>query len=66
MPGRIHWDDPHLRERYSGTRAAMQASRGNDLLGAAFPRRDPTRYALYNRCWRAPPWRGRCHSRSGC
>ncbi|MEV0077214.1 SDR family NAD(P)-dependent oxidoreductase [Nocardia neocaledoniensis] len=51
MPGRIHWDDLHLRARYSGMRAATQASRANDLLGVAFPRRHPTartRYVLYN------------------
>lgn len=51
MPGRIHWEDPNLRERYSGMRAAMQASRANDLLGVDFARRHPTartRYVLYN------------------
>ncbi|MFE3544466.1 SDR family NAD(P)-dependent oxidoreductase [Nocardia sp. NPDC059177] len=51
MPGRIHWDDLHLRTGYTGTRAAMQASRGNDLLGVAFAQRHPTartRYVLYN------------------
>ncbi|MFD6395922.1 SDR family NAD(P)-dependent oxidoreductase [Nocardia sp. NPDC060249] len=51
FPGRIHWDDLTLRENYTGTRAAMQASRANDLLGIAFPQRYPharTRYVLYN------------------
>ncbi|TCJ95041.1 SDR family NAD(P)-dependent oxidoreductase [Nocardia alba] len=51
FPGRIHWDDLTLREGYTGTRAAMQASRANDLLGVAFPHRYPntrTRYVLYN------------------
>ncbi|MFD4440453.1 SDR family NAD(P)-dependent oxidoreductase [Nocardia sp. NPDC058519] len=51
FPGRIHWDDPTLRRTYTGTRAAMQASRANDLLGVDFPRRHPnarTRYVLYN------------------
>jgi NAD(P)-dependent dehydrogenase (short-subunit alcohol dehydrogenase family) len=51
MPGRIHWDDLHLREGYTGMRAAMQASRCNDLLGVDFPRRHPdsrARYVLYN------------------
>jgi NAD(P)-dependent dehydrogenase (short-subunit alcohol dehydrogenase family) len=51
FPGRIHWDDLTLREGYTGTRAAMQASRANDLLGVAFRHRHPntrTRYVLYN------------------
>src|SRR5690606_28520682 len=51
MPGRIDWDDPHLREGYTGMRAAMQASRCLDLLGVDFPRRHPgtrIRYVLYN------------------
>ncbi|MFF2082438.1 SDR family NAD(P)-dependent oxidoreductase [Nocardia sp. NPDC058176] len=51
MPGRIHWNDLHLHENYTGTRAAMQSSRANDLLGIAFPQRHPTahtRYILYN------------------
>ncbi|MFD6451216.1 SDR family NAD(P)-dependent oxidoreductase [Nocardia sp. NPDC060220] len=51
FPGRIHWDDLTLREGYTGMRAAMQASRANDLLGVAFPHRHPntrTRYVLYN------------------
>ena len=51
MPGRVHWDDLQLRESYTGMRAAMQASRCNDLLGVDFPRRHPrsrTRYVLYN------------------
>jgi NAD(P)-dependent dehydrogenase (short-subunit alcohol dehydrogenase family) len=51
MPGRIHWDDLHLREGYTGMRAAMQASRCNDLLGVDFPVRHPdsrARYVLYN------------------
>ncbi|MFD4457839.1 SDR family NAD(P)-dependent oxidoreductase [Nocardia sp. NPDC058480] len=51
FPGRIHWDDLTLSQGYTGTRAAMQASRANDLLGIAFPHRHPsarTRYVLYN------------------
>jgi NAD(P)-dependent dehydrogenase (short-subunit alcohol dehydrogenase family) len=52
LAGRIFWDDPTFeRERYTGMRAAMQASRSIDLLGADFPRRHPdarTRYLLYN------------------
>ncbi|MFF2391496.1 SDR family NAD(P)-dependent oxidoreductase [Nocardia sp. NPDC058114] len=51
FPGRIHWDDLTLGEGYTGMRAAMQASRANDLLGVAFPHRHPntrTRYVLYN------------------
>lgn len=51
MPGKIHWDDLQLREGYTGMRAAMQASRCNDLLGVDFPRRHPrsrARYVLYN------------------
>jgi NAD(P)-dependent dehydrogenase (short-subunit alcohol dehydrogenase family) len=51
MPGKIYWDDLHLREGYTGMRAAMQASRCNDLLGVDFPRRHPdsrVRYVLYN------------------
>ena len=51
LPGRIHWDDLTLSRGYTGTRAAMQASRANDLLGIAFPQRYPdarTRYVLYN------------------
>lgn len=51
LPGEIHWDDPQLHQNYTGNRAAMQASRCNDLLGVDFPRRHPatrTRYVLYN------------------
>ncbi|MFD3424545.1 SDR family NAD(P)-dependent oxidoreductase [Nocardia fluminea] len=51
FPGRMYWDDLTLREGYTGTRAAMQASRANDLLGVAFPHRHPNtgiRYVLYN------------------
>lgn len=51
LPGRINWDDLQWREGYKGMRAAMQSSRCNDLLGAAFPARYPsarTRYVLYN------------------
>ncbi|MDN3241940.1 SDR family NAD(P)-dependent oxidoreductase [Glycomyces tritici] len=51
MPGTIHWDDLQLRDGYTGMRAAMQASRCNDLLGVDFPRRHPrsrARYVLYN------------------
>ncbi|MEU4831756.1 SDR family NAD(P)-dependent oxidoreductase [Streptosporangium sp. NPDC023615] len=51
LPGRVNWDDLQWREGYTGMRAAMQASRCNDLLGAAFPARHPaarTRYVLYN------------------
>lgn len=51
LPGTIHWDDLQLRDRYTGMRASMQASRCNDLLGVDFPRLHPgacTRYVLYN------------------
>ncbi|WP_026929324.1 SDR family NAD(P)-dependent oxidoreductase [Glycomyces tenuis] len=51
LPGRIHWDDPHLRRGYTGKKAAMQSSRCNDLLAVDFPRRHPDtriRYVLYN------------------
>lgn len=51
LPGTIYWDDLQLRNRYTGMRASMQASRCNDLLGVDFPRRHPgarTRYVLYN------------------
>jgi NAD(P)-dependent dehydrogenase (short-subunit alcohol dehydrogenase family) len=52
LPGRIFWDDPVFeRERYTGMKAAMQASRCVDLLGADFARRHPDsriRYLLYN------------------
>lgn len=51
LPGAVHWDDLTLGSGYTGMRAAMQASRCNDLLGVAHPRRYPaarTRYVLYN------------------
>ncbi|WP_460335668.1 SDR family NAD(P)-dependent oxidoreductase [Actinoallomurus acanthiterrae] len=51
IPGKINWDDLQFREGYKGMRAAMQASRCNDLLGAGFAARYPdarTRYVLYN------------------
>lgn len=51
IPGAIRWDDLQLRRRYSGMRAAAQASRCLDLLGVAYPLRYPdarTRYVLYN------------------
>ncbi|MFV2178426.1 hypothetical protein ACFHW2_33260 [Actinomadura sp. LOL_016] len=51
LPGKIVWDDLQLRDGYKGMRAAMQASRCNDLLGVAFPERHPdarARYVLYN------------------
>jgi NAD(P)-dependent dehydrogenase (short-subunit alcohol dehydrogenase family) len=51
LPGRIFWDDLQLRNGYKGMRAAMQASRCIDLLGAGFSARYPaarTRYVLYN------------------
>ncbi|WP_345429042.1 SDR family NAD(P)-dependent oxidoreductase [Actinoallomurus vinaceus] len=51
MPGKINWDDLQFREGYKGMRAAMQASRCNDLLGVGFAARHPaarTRYVLYN------------------
>ncbi|XRQ11226.1 SDR family NAD(P)-dependent oxidoreductase [Actinomadura welshii] len=51
LPGKIHWDDLQLRDGYGGMRAAMQASRCNDLLGVAFRELYPdgrTRYVLYN------------------
>ncbi|QFG21934.1 SDR family NAD(P)-dependent oxidoreductase [Actinomadura sp. WMMB 499] len=51
LPGKIFWDDLQLRGGYKGMRAAMQASRCNDLLGVAFPERHPdtrARYVLYN------------------
>ncbi|MEV6865927.1 SDR family NAD(P)-dependent oxidoreductase [Streptosporangium subroseum] len=54
LPGRIVWGDLQLREGYGGMRAAMQASRCNDLLGAGFAARYPdarTRYVLYNPCF---------------
>ncbi|MGW1737300.1 SDR family NAD(P)-dependent oxidoreductase [Nocardia sp. NPDC001965] len=51
LPGAIHWDDPTLGAGYTGIRAAVQASRCNDLLGVAHPRCHPrarTRYLLFN------------------
>ncbi|WP_380659784.1 SDR family NAD(P)-dependent oxidoreductase [Sinosporangium siamense] len=51
VPGHVKWDDLQWRKGYTGMRAAMQASRCNDLLGVAFPARYPaarTRYVLYN------------------
>ncbi|WP_413099160.1 SDR family NAD(P)-dependent oxidoreductase [Streptomyces sp. Inha503] len=49
--GRIHWDDPQLARRYSGTRATLQSFRANDLLGVAFAALHadtPIRYIGYN------------------
>ncbi|GCE00833.1 SDR family NAD(P)-dependent oxidoreductase [Embleya hyalina] len=49
--GRIHWEDPQLTRRYSGTKATLQSFRANDLLGAAFPEvhaGTPIRYIAYN------------------
>ncbi|SDE31728.1 SDR family NAD(P)-dependent oxidoreductase [Glycomyces harbinensis] len=52
LPGKIFWDDPTFaRGRYTGMRAAMQASRSVDLDAADFARRHPDskiRYVLYN------------------
>ncbi|WP_106403461.1 SDR family NAD(P)-dependent oxidoreductase [Actinocorallia populi] len=51
LPGTVHWHDLQLCDGYTGTRAAMQSSRCNDLLGVHFPARHPTartRYVLYN------------------
>lgn len=49
--GRIHWDDPQLARRYSGTKATLQSFRANDLLGVAFAALypdTPIRYIGYN------------------
>ncbi|MGY3684651.1 SDR family NAD(P)-dependent oxidoreductase [Streptomyces sp. TE33382] len=49
--GRIHWDDPQLTRRYSGTKATLQSFRANDLLGVAFAALytdTPVRYVGYN------------------
>ncbi|MEV6170646.1 SDR family NAD(P)-dependent oxidoreductase [Streptomyces sp. NPDC051954] len=49
--GRIHWDDPQLTRRYSGTRATLQSFRANDLLGVAYAELypgTPVRYIGYN------------------
>ncbi|MFD8864707.1 SDR family NAD(P)-dependent oxidoreductase [Streptomyces sp. NPDC059590] len=49
--GRIHWDDPQLVRRYSGTKATLQSFRANDLLGVAFAALypdTPIRYIGYN------------------
>lgn len=49
--GRIHWDDPQLACRYSGTKATLQSFRANDLLGVAFAALypdTPIRYIGYN------------------
>ncbi|MFC7743034.1 SDR family NAD(P)-dependent oxidoreductase [Nocardiopsis composta] len=67
MPGRIDWDDPHLREGYTGMRAAMQASRCLDLLGVDFPGATPapgSATCCTTRCSSGPPWPTRCRSPS--
>ncbi|OMI35909.1 SDR family NAD(P)-dependent oxidoreductase [Streptomyces sparsogenes] len=49
--GRIHWEDPQLTRRYSGTKATLQSFRANDLLGVAFAALRPDtriRYIGYN------------------
>jgi NAD(P)-dependent dehydrogenase (short-subunit alcohol dehydrogenase family) len=48
--GKIYWDDPQLTRRYGQVRAQLQASRANDLLGAAFAGQaeSKVRYILYH------------------
>jgi NAD(P)-dependent dehydrogenase (short-subunit alcohol dehydrogenase family) len=49
--GRIQWDNLQLTRGYRGFTATMQATRGNELLGASFAQRHgPTgvRYVLHN------------------
>lgn len=51
IPGQINWADLQHRDSYTGMRASMQASRGNDLLGVEFAARYPDtriRYLLHN------------------
>ncbi|WP_084495186.1 SDR family NAD(P)-dependent oxidoreductase [Nocardia shimofusensis] len=51
LPGKIRWDDLQFVRDYRGRRAAMQASRCNDLLAVAYPARHPgtnVRYVLFN------------------
>lgn len=49
--GSVRWDDLQMHRKYSGLRAALQALRANDLLGAAFAAahpHSPTRFVAYN------------------
>ncbi|MBP2326121.1 NAD(P)-dependent dehydrogenase (short-subunit alcohol dehydrogenase family) [Kibdelosporangium banguiense] len=47
--GRLNWDDPQSREKYSLVRAQLQAGRANDLLGVSFAAQGHrARYVLYH------------------